>query len=159
VQSVNSRFLYQTLSWGREIINLYTDPVIIELADRYSQYEVHLSNYRIYRTFPSSYERMHWHIDNKTDTYDYEKEQFETSVVEQDMGIILILYLSDVEDGGFQVVEKSHRWRLDRESWDNQEEEFADKVVTFNNRKRGTAILYDYRCIHRAKPYRSGAVR
>jgi hypothetical protein len=70
VQAGNMRFLYQTLSWGREVIDIYTHPVIIELASRHAQDAVHLSNYRIYRTFPSASATMAWHVDNKLDTYD-----------------------------------------------------------------------------------------
>ena len=159
VQDGNIRYLHQTLSWGREIIDIYTHPVIIELASRHAQDAVHLSNYRIYRTFPSASATMPWHVDNKLDTYDDQKEQFETLMVAHDMGLILILYLSDVEDGGLQIVEQSHQWTYTREFWDDLEMEFADKIVTFNNRRRGTAILYDYRSIHRAKPYTGGAIR
>ena len=102
---------------------------------------------------------MQWHVDNKVDTYDYANDCFVTQIVEQDMGIILILYLSDVEDGGLQIVAKSHDWAYTHETWDDKESDFADQIVTLNNRKKNTAIIYDYRCIHRAKPYTGGRIR
>jgi ectoine hydroxylase-related dioxygenase (phytanoyl-CoA dioxygenase family) len=161
VQYGNIRYLANTLSWGKEIIDLYTHPFIIELCDKYAGSEVHLSNYRIYRTLPSKTAKMNWHLDNKTDVYDQDKDAFITTVVPMDQGIILMIYLSDVEDGGFQIVEGSHKWKLDeaKETWDNEEEQFKDKIVTFNNRKRGSVIVYDYRAIHRAKPYVEGKIR
>jgi len=110
VQSGNTRFLFLTLSWAREIIEVYTNPMIIELMDRYAESPVHLSNYRIYRTFPSKITKMQWHVDNKIDTYNSEKNKFEIQMVKKDKGIIMIMYLSDVEDGGLQIVEGSHKW-------------------------------------------------
>jgi len=122
---------------------------------------VTLTNYRIYRSFPSSWEKMDWHVDNKFEHYDKVTNTFTTELALHDKGIIMIMYLSDVEDGGFQIVEGSHRWSIkeNRETWNNRENDFADKIVTFNNRKKGTTILYDYRCIHRAQPYKGGKIR
>jgi ectoine hydroxylase-related dioxygenase (phytanoyl-CoA dioxygenase family) len=163
VQQGNIRFLQNTLSWGRPIIDMYTNPQIIDVCDRYAGSPVHLSNFRIYRTLPSKSKGnvMNWHLDNKTDVYDFDKEQFITKVVPMDKGIIMIMYLSDVEDGGFQIVEGSHKWVVNeaQETWDHEEEKFKDQVITFNNKKRGTMIIYDYRCIHRAKPYHKGKIR
>jgi ectoine hydroxylase-related dioxygenase (phytanoyl-CoA dioxygenase family) len=161
VQFGNARFLSSTLSWGREIIDLYTHPSVVALANAYTGDQVHLSNYRIYRTFPSETAKMAWHVDNKIDTYDYDQDQFVMHMVAQDKGLILIMYLTDIDEGGLQIVEESHKWTFEheKESWDNQEAEFADKVVTFNHRPKGTAIFYDYRCIHRAQPYTSSKVR
>lgn len=163
VQSGNIRFLANTLSWGRNIIDLYTNPFLISLCNQYSGSDVHLSNYRIYRTLPSKSKKhiMNWHLDNKTDVYDFEKDEFITKVVPMDKGIIMIMYLSDVEDGGLQLVKGSHKWQVNetQETWDHEEEQFKDKIITFNNRKRGTIIIYDYKCIHRAKPYQTGGIR
>lgn len=161
IQSANIRYLQHTLSWGKDILDIYTHPLIIELCDKYADSEVHLSNYRIYRTLPSRVQKMNWHLDNKTDEYDAEHDRFVTKVVSMDKGIIMIMYLSDVEDGGFQIVEGSHRWDVqeERETFDDMEKEFQSKIVTFNNRPKGTLLVYDYRCIHRAKPYSGGKIR
>ena len=161
IKKDNFRYLFATLSWGREIIDLYTHPEIIQLIEQYVGDDVHLSNYRIYRAFPSNYEKMNWHVDNKTDSYDEASNRFVTKMVLDDKGVIMIVYLSDVEDGGFQIVEGSHLWSIEeeRERWNHKEKYFRDRVVTFNKRKKGTVILYDYRSIHRAKPYRNGKTR
>jgi len=160
VRKNNIRFLFATLSWGREIIDLYTHPDIVLAIDRYNGGESHLSNFRIYRTYPSGYERMQWHVDNKIDIDDAKTGRIRHELIKTP-GIIFIMYLSDVQDGGFQIVRGSHRWsaKEEKENWDDREGQFAKDVVTFNDRPRGTAIIYDYRCIHRAKPYRGGQVR
>jgi len=52
------RFLINPLTWGREIIDVYTNPVLTELCDRYSDSPVHLTSYRIYQTYPSRSDKM-----------------------------------------------------------------------------------------------------
>jgi len=155
------RYLADTLSYGKEIINVYTNDFLIELAETYAQDKVHLSNYRIYSTYPSKDFKMWWHLDNKIDTYDFEKKVFVQTVVPDDIGIIFLMYLSDVEDGGVQVVKGSHKWSSDyeREDFDHMENEFSNDIVTFNNRPKGTFVAYDYGLIHRAKPYNGGKIR
>ena len=155
------RYLADTLSYGKEIIDVYTNDFLIELAETYAQDKVHLSNYRIYSTYPSEDFKMWWHLDNKIDTYDFEKKVFVQTVVPDDKGIIFLMYLSDVEDGGVQVVKGSHKWSSDyeREDFDHMENEFSNDIVTFNNRPKGTFVAYDYGLIHRAKPYSGGKIR
>jgi len=161
VKKGHIRYLYAALSWAKEIISIYTHPDIIRLADAYAGDVVHLSNYRIYRTFPSWYERMQWHVDNKIDIAGEEKGKYATHMTTEDKGLIMIMYLSDVHDGGLQIVKGSHQWAFkeEKENWDDREQKFKKDIVTFNDRKRGTIILYDYRCIHRSKPYRGGSIR
>jgi hypothetical protein len=155
------RYLADTLSYGKQVIDVYTNDFLIELAETYAQDKVHLSNYRIYSTYPSKDFKMWWHLDNKIDTYDFEKRIFVQTVVPDNKGIIFLMYLSDVEDGGVQVVKGSHKWSSDyeREDFDHMEEEFSKDIITFNNAPRGTFIAYDYSLIHRAKPYIGGKVR
>jgi len=155
------RYLADTMSYGKEIIDVYTNDFLIKLAETYAQDNVHLSNYRIYSTYPSEDFKMWWHLDNKIDTYDFEKKVFVQTVVPDDKGIIFLMYLSDVEDGGVQVVKGSHKWSSDyeREDFDHMENEFSNEIVTFNNRPKGTFVAYDYGLIHRAKPYQGGKVR
>lgn len=155
------RYLADTMSYGKEVIDVYTNEFLVKLAERYAEDNVHLSNYRIYSTYPSEDFKMWWHLDNKIDTYDFENKVFVQTVVPDDKGIIFIMYLSDVEDGGVQVVKGSHKWSsgYEREDFDHMEKEFSDDVVTFNNCPKGTFIAYDYALIHRAKPYNGGKVR
>jgi len=104
---------------------------------------------------------MQWHVDNKIDVYGDKKGQYVSRMTTDDKGLIMIVYLGDVQDGGLQIVKGSHKWAFseEKENWDDRESEFKKEIVTFNNRKRGTVILYDYRCIHRAKPYQGGRLR
>ena len=155
------RYLADTLSYGKEIIDVYTNPLLIEIAEKYAEDNVHLSNYRIYSTYPSEDFKMWWHLDNKIDTYDFEKKTFIQQVVPDDKGLIFLMYLTDVVDGGVQLVKGSHKWsrKHDQESFDHMEDEFMDDIVTFNNCPKGTFVVYDYATIHRAKPYNGGQVR
>jgi hypothetical protein len=155
------RYLADTLSYGKEIIDVYTNKTLIELAEKYSKDVVHLSNYRIYSTYPSDDFKMWWHLDNKIDTYDFENKCFVQEVVPDDKGLIFLMYLSDVEDGGVQLVKGSHKWsrEYDCEGFDHMEEDFKNEIVTFNDCPKGTFVAYDYATIHRAKPYNGGQVR
>jgi hypothetical protein len=155
------RYLADTISYGKEIIDVYTNPTLIDLAEAYAKDEIHLSNYRIYSTFPSKDFKMWWHLDNKIDTYDFENRVFVQKVIPNNKGLIFLMYLSDVEDGGVQLVRGSHKWSGDYETegFDHMEEEFSNDIITFNNAPRGTFIAYDYALIHRAKPYTGGIVR
>ena len=155
------RYLADTLSYGKEIIDVYTNSTLIELAETYANDQVHLSNYRIYSTYPSDDFKMWWHLDNKIDTYDFNNRCFVQKVVPDDKGLIFIMYLSDVEDGGVQLVKGSHEWSRDYEceGFDHMEEDFKNDVVTFNDCPKGTFVAYDYATIHRAKPYKGGKVR
>lgn len=155
-------FLANTLTWGRDIIDIYTNPTLIELAEKYAGGDVHLSNYRIYKTLPSIDFSMWWHVDNKIDTYNYKNNTFDVEVVAADKGLIIIMYLVDVADGGVQLVKGSHKWSrkyVEKESFDDMESDFKKDVVTFNNKPKGTLIAYDYATIHRATPYLAGPTR
>lgn len=155
------RYLADTLSYGKEIIDVYTNPLLIDLAESYSKDSIHLSNYRIYSTYPSVDFKMWWHLDNKIDTYDFDNKCFIQKVIPDNKGLIFIMYLSDVKDGGVQLVRGSHKWSSNYsiEGFDHMEKDFAKDIVTFNNSPRGTFIVYDYALIHRAKPYTGGKVR
>ncbi len=155
------KYLADTISYGREIIDVYTNPTLIELAEEYAKDFVHLSNYRIYSTLPSKDFKMWWHLDNKIDTFDYKNKVFVQNITPNNKGLIFLMYLSDVDDGGVQLVRGSHIWskNYQTEGFDHMEDEFRSEIVTFNNSPKGTFIAYDYALIHRAKPYTGGQVR
>jgi len=161
VKMGDQHFLANTLTWGKEIIEAYTNPILINLCEKYSESNVHLSNYRIYKTLPSNEFSMWWHVDNKIDRYNYDTNVFDIEVISKDKGIIIIMYLVDVEDGGVQLVKGSHKWsrKHSKESFDDMEHSFKDDIITFNNRPKGTLIAYDYATIHRASPYYKGESR
>jgi ectoine hydroxylase-related dioxygenase (phytanoyl-CoA dioxygenase family) len=160
VEQDNMRYLFQTFTWGKVIVDVYTNTNVIELAAAYSGEDVHLSNHRIYRSFPSRV-KMKWHVDNKIDEYDYEQKKFVTHQAPSDKGLIMIAYLGDVQEGGFQIVKGSHRWGIyDKEEWTEADiKAKKGEIITFNNKKRGLVVIYDYRCVHRAQPYQAGPHR
>ena len=132
-------------------LKIYSNQHLIDLADSYCGSPSHLSNHRIYQNLPVRSKRhsMAWHKDNKLD-FIAEDGRFVTRMCEEDMGLILIMYLSDVSDGGLQLIPGTHLYM-------NSQEVFPDvppgfRVFTANNLKAGTGILYDYRIIHRAQP-------
>ena len=156
VMNSGYKYLFQTFSWSKDIIDFYTEKNLIDIIEEYTGDKVHISNYRIYSSNSKVSKKMDWHTDNKIDYYDPDGN-FITKTIKEDKGIIMISYLSDVIDGGTQIIEGSHKWAGEKEYWDPIEIEnnYKDKIVTFNNRPSGTTIIYDYRCIHRAKPYQS----
>ena len=134
----DQHFLANTLTWGRDIIDVYTNPQIIELGEKYSGEAIHLANYRIYKTLPSKDFSMWWHVDNKIDKYNYSSGIFDVEVVTADKGLIVIMYLVDVKDGGVQLVKGSHKWSrkfINKQSYDDMENDFKDEIVTFNNKR------------------------
>lgn len=158
------RFLLNPLTLGREIIEAYTNPTLINFCDHYSGTPVHLSSFRIYQTFASRTEKMEWHVDNKTKRYDESSACWRTVFVSEEKSLSLMLFATDVVDGGLQVVPGSHRWSDELSSGHikalNQGTCSARKdIVTCNGLHQGAAILFDNRIIHRAKPFTSGPVR
>jgi hypothetical protein len=158
VRQANIRYLFATLTWGTDVISLFTHPDVVGIAERHSGEEAHLANFRIYRTFPSSIHTMPWHVDNKLEVYD---DGIRRVDIIEHCGLVQLTYLSDVEVGGLQIARGSHRWSTgeDKEFWDDHTDRFEKDVLTFNNRPRGTTLLYDPRCIHRGEPFAAGQAR
>tara|TARA_B100000902_G_C26944170_1_gene732571 strand:- start:97 stop:693 length:597 start_codon:yes stop_codon:yes gene_type:complete len=90
---------------------------------------------------------MTWHADNVDN---------QGNIHEND-GLIFIIYVNDVFDGEFQLIqgtnlkENHHERKLNYSSDKFVEENFADKVVSFKG-KAGSIIVYDTWHLHRAKP-------
>ena len=158
------RYLINPLTWGREIIDAYTDPILTEICDRYSGGPVHLTSYRIYQTYASRSETMDWHVDNKTKRFDENSGCWRTVIESEEKSLSAMLFLTDVVDGGLEVVSGSHKWAHQLtmgkfEVLNDQKGKFCNKIVTCNGLPRGTVILFDNRIIHRGKPFASGPVR
>jgi ectoine hydroxylase-related dioxygenase (phytanoyl-CoA dioxygenase family) len=154
VEYSQQKYLQWTLTVHEEILKAYLDPDIIRAAELYAGQDVQLQDYRIYQNNPGL--NMAWHVDNKLTMHDGSSKMVESK------GLILIVYLEDVKAGPFQFVEGSHAWawKENKEVWDEEVEKNKDlKVVTFDRLPRGTAILYDFRGIHRAQPFLDGPPR
>jgi ectoine hydroxylase-related dioxygenase (phytanoyl-CoA dioxygenase family) len=154
VEYSQQRYLQWTLTVHEEILRAYLDPNIIRAAELYAGQDVQLQDYRIYQNYPGL--NMAWHVDNKLTMHDGSSKMVGSK------GLILIVYLEDVKAGPFQFVEGSHiwAWKENKEVWDHETSVNKDlKIITFNNLSKGTAILYDFRGIHRAEPFFGGGPR
>jgi ectoine hydroxylase-related dioxygenase (phytanoyl-CoA dioxygenase family) len=147
------RYLQYTLTVHEEILAVYLDPFIVACCEEYVGSPVHLQDYRIYQNLKGC--RMHWHVDNKQTNLDL------SSTLLTNNGLIAIVYLDAVDHGAFEIIEGSHRWayQANVEDWDAVIDNYKNQIVTFNNLPAGTLILYDFRSIHRAQPFREGSPR
>src|SRR4030095_10593444 len=148
------KFLQDTLTVNEEILKIYLHPFIIDCCEQYTGKPVHLSDYRIYQNLEGYH--MPWHVDNKT-----MGERDRTQTILDYKGSIALIYLDDVDHGPFQLVSKSHLWTsaFYKEMWDDVIEKYSKDIVSFNNQKAGTLILYDTRGIHRAEPFHTETPR
>lgn len=152
IQSGNSNFLSHTLL-APHSVEIYANEDLIHIADAYCESHAHVSNHRIYENLATLRfigRPMHWHKDNKIDFLDNNQIHC-TKVIESDKGLILIMYLDDVETGGTQFALNSHYYMNNIESFSSKDVS-SFEIFTANNLHRGIGILYDYRIIHRAQP-------
>lgn len=103
-----------------------------------------LKCHRYYETFSSHH--MNWHADN------VDNDGF----VHENDGLIFIIYVNDVFDGEFQLIEGTNlENNLDERNYNYSDkfvnEKFGDKIKSFKL-KAGSIIIYDSWHLHRAKP-------
>ncbi|WP_440613925.1 phytanoyl-CoA dioxygenase family protein [Candidatus Pelagibacter sp. HIMB1748] len=141
VYNENQFFLTNVLAQSKTCYNYITSNLVTDISEKFLGEKFKISSLRYYETYGNHY--MQWHTDNKSGT------EFR-----QDLGIIFILYISDVYDGQFQYIEGSHNWS-EFEGKNNYNDEFIEKnykekIIDFKG-PRGTLIIYNTRGIHRAK--------
>jgi hypothetical protein len=106
---------------------------------------VRLKAMRYYETYGGFH--MQWHTDNKTD-----------KSLAHIPGLIVICYLSDVNEGEFQYIRGSHLWSGEKAYSDYTDEyvdlNFSNEIVSFKKRK-GAIIIYNTYGIHRACPVKN----
>ena len=153
VKVAGQKYLQDTLTVHEEILKIYLHPFILDCCEEYTEKLVHLSDYRIYQNLEGH--RMPWHVDNKQTMPDHTETMLDYK------GLIALIYLNDVDHGPFQLVRGSHLWTAGyfKEMWDDVIERYLKDIVTFNNHKAGTLLLYDTRGIHRAQPFQRGTPR
>ena len=153
VRVQGQKYLQDTLTVHEEILKIYLHPFIIDCCEEYTGKPVHLSDYRIYQNLAGH--QMPWHVDNKQTMPDQTEKMLDYK------GLITLIYLDDVDHGPFQLVRGSHLWAssFNKEMWDDVIEKYSKDIVSFNNQKAGTAIIYDTRGIHRAEPFQKGTPR
>lgn len=152
IRSGNHKFLSYTML-APHALSIYANKHLIRAATAYCG-DCHVSNHRIFQNLeilPLLGRPMHWHKDNKIDFID-EHGAHQTRMIEDDKGLIMIMYLSDVKVGGTQFIPSSHLYRNESESF-RPGEVLESDCITLNHVKAGTAVLYDYRLIHRAQPF------
>ena|ERR1700733_8336803 len=139
-------FLCHMFAVSRSFAKFSTHPRLFELFDQILEGNYRLKAHRYYETYGGHH--MQWHTDNKTDRG-----------FAHIPGLIVIVYISDVEDGEFQYVRGSQHW-----SGGGGYNDYTDQFVERNCHKdilsfkgpRGTLVIYDTYGIHRAKPVKKG---
>lgn len=143
----NQFFLTHMLAASKSFYNYCTNLKVIDFCKEIFGNMFRLKALRYYENFGGQH--MQWHTDNRR--YDRDKGETHTTAP----GIIFLAYLSDVEDGEFQYIEKSHIWSGENTHHDYTveyvEQNFKKDVVGFKG-KKGTILIYNSWGVHRAKP-------
>jgi len=143
-------FLCHMFAVSRSFSKYSTHPRFFELFDQIFEGNYRLKCHRYYETYGGHH--GHWHTDNRME-----------HGLEHTRGLIVLGYISDVEDGEFQYVRGSQHWSRGMGSNDYTDE-FVEQnchedILSFNG-PRGTLVIFDTHGIHRAKPVKkAGFVR
>ena len=144
----NQFFLTHMLAASKSFYNYCTNSRVMDFCKEIFGDLFRLKALRYYENFGGQH--MQWHTDNRR--YD-ETEKGETHTSAP--GIIFLAYLSDVDDGEFQYIEKSHIWSGKNKhhdySVDYVNENYKKDIVGFKG-KKGTILIYNSWGVHRAKP-------
>ncbi len=127
---------------SRSFTKFSTHPRFFELFDQILGDSYRLKVHRYYETYGRHH--MAWHTDNRS----------YASIP----GLIVLAYMSEVDDGEFQYIRGSHRWpRGETGSYTDHfvAKNFQNDLLSFNGPK-GTLIIFDICGFHRAKPVKRG---
>jgi hypothetical protein len=135
-------FLSHMFAVSRSFVEFSTHPRLFDLFDQILESNYRLKCHRYYETYGGHH--MQWHTDNKTDRG-----------FAHIPGLIVIAYVSDVEDGEFQYVRGSQHWSGEK-AYSDYTDQFVEQncskdILSFKG-SRGTVVIYDTYGIHRAKP-------
>ena len=135
-------FFTNLLTVSKSFYDFVTSKFVLDICEKYMGNSFRLTALRYYETYGKHH--MQWHTDNKTDK---EFSKFP--------GLIFICYLSDVNDGQFQYIKRSHLWSS-KKNFNDYSDEFIEQShkQEIENFKypRGSIIIYNTHGIHRAKP-------
>ena len=135
-------FFTNLLTVSKSFYDFVTSKFVLDICEKYMGNSFRLTALRYYETYGKHH--MQWHTDNKTDK---EFSKFP--------GLIFICYLSDVNDGQFQYIKRSHLWSS-KKDFNDYSDEFIEQShkQEIENFKypRGSIIIYNTHGIHRAKP-------
>jgi ectoine hydroxylase-related dioxygenase (phytanoyl-CoA dioxygenase family) len=141
-------YLTHMLAVSKSFFDYCTHEKILDICTNYLGNEYRLTSLRYYENLGG--QTMQWHTDNR---YYDENKKGDTHTIKP--GLIILAYLSDVDDGEFQYVKGSHLWSVENQyndySNDYIEKNYSKDVVGFKKPK-GTIIIYNTFGVHRAKP-------
>ena len=141
-------FLTHMLAVSKSFFNYCTSQKVFDICTDYFQDEYRLKALRYYENLGG--QEMQWHTDNR---YYLGKEYSGTNI--KNPGIIILAYISDVDDGEFQYIKGSHIWssknKFNDYKLDYINQNHKNDIVGFKKPK-GTIIIYNTHGIHRAKP-------
>ena len=149
VYTYDQLFLCHMFAVSRSFVKFSTHPRFFELFDQILEGNYRLKAHRYYETYGGHH--MQWHTDNKAD-----REFVHVP------GLVVIAYISDVEDGEFQYVRGSQHWSGEKGHSDYTdqfvEQNCGKDILSFNG-PRGTLVIFNSYGIHRAKPVKGNFVR
>jgi len=141
-------FLSHMLAVSKSFFNYCTSSKVFDICTHYFNDDYRLKSLRYYENLAG--QGMQWHTDNR----DYTGKEFSGTAI-KNPGIIILAYISDVEDGEFQYIKGSHIWSSNNKFNDYKleyiNENHKDDIVGFKKPK-GSIIIYNTHGIHRAKP-------
>ncbi len=141
-------FLSHMLAVSKSFFNYCTSSKVFDICNDYFNDKYRLKSLRYYENLAG--QGMQWHTDNR----DYLGKEFSGTSI-KNPGIIILAYISDVNDGEFQYIKGSHTWSSKNKFNDYKieyiNENHKDDIVGFKKPK-GSIIIYNTHGIHRAKP-------
>lgn len=129
------------MALSRVAFNLVTHKRITSICDALLGQTYRVVGKRIYETRHGNYMSFHSDVGSTS------------TVPGQVDGLGFIFYMSDVDDGAFEIVEGSHRWHENYlGSQENDEKLIANHSIRRFPMPKGSYVIYDGRLLHRARP-------
>ena len=144
----NQFFLTHMLAVSKSFFNYCTSEKVFDICEHYFKDEYRLKALRYYENLGG--QNMQWHTDNR---YYLGKEYSGTNI--KNAGLIMLAYISDVDDGEFQYIKGSHIWSTQNKFNDYKldyiNQNYKNDIIGFKKPK-GSIIIYNTHGVHRAKP-------
>lgn len=142
VYNKSSLFYSNALASSKTLFDIITNDKILNISKTIIGNNFRLKAHRVYN-LQKNY-KFPWHTDNKS-----------VDIKNDSDGIVFIIYMDDVEDGETQVIRGSHIFshKYKNSNLDNSyvQKKYGKDVVSLKG-KRGSAIIFDQKIIHRGKP-------
>ena len=144
-------FLTHMLAVSKSFFNYCTSEKVFDICTDYFNSEFRLKCLRYYENLGG--QNMQWHTDNRF----HLKGQLDKGLGRNIKfpGLIILAYISDVDDGEFQYIRGSHNWSTENKfndyTLDYINKNHKNDIVGFK-KPRGSIVIYNTHGIHRAKP-------